>query len=140
MTVNLKSEDVVVYETGKEPEDDIPVIPVIPVGYKMLVKPKAAKTQTAGGILLPEETVNHEDILCNVGQVVAQGGQCYQHPKFLGQRWCEVGNWVVFAKYAGTLIEGRSMTDGDITRYRLLNDDEVGAVVPDPDVIRSHVA
>ena len=138
MTVTLKSEDVAKYAIKAEPED---AIPVIPVGYKMLVKPQVAKKQTAGGILLPEETVNHEDILCNIGQVVAQGKECYQHPKFLGHPWCKVGDWVVYAKYAGTQIESRDpLINGDITRYRLLNDDEIGAIVPEPNIIRSHVA
>ena len=40
--------------------------------------------------------------------------------------WCKVGDWVVFARYAGSRIE---IDGGEV---RLLNDDEVLATVQDP--------
>ena len=40
--------------------------------------------------------------------------------------WCKVGDWVVFARYAGSRIQ---IDGGEV---RLLNDDEVLATVEDP--------
>ena len=40
--------------------------------------------------------------------------------------WCKGGDWVVFARYAGSRIE---IEGGEV---RLLNDDEILATVQDP--------
>ena len=55
------------------------------------------------------------------------GPDCYKDPeRFSDGPWCKVGDWVVFARYAGSRIE---IEGGEV---RLLNDDEVLATVQDP--------
>ena len=46
--------------------------------------------------------------------------------RFSDGPWCKVGDWVVFARYAGSRIE---IEGGEV---RLLNDDEILATVQDP--------
>jgi hypothetical protein len=52
-------------------------------------------------------------------------------PKFPNGPWCATGDWVIFARYAGSRfrIEG-----GEV---RILNDDEILAVISDPEDILS---
>lgn len=108
-----------------------------PVGYRMLIAPIKIATSTPGGIILAAETQSHAEYMTYVGRVIAQGADCYQHAKFNGRRWCQVGDYVAYAKYAGQAIE---VKEGDQTdTYRLINDDEVLSVIPDPERIRIYV-
>jgi co-chaperonin GroES (HSP10) len=61
-----------------------------------------------------------------------QGPLCYKdEAKFPEGPWCKTGDWVIFARYAGSRfrIEG-----GEV---RILNDDEILAVISDPEDILS---
>ena len=53
--------------------------------------------------------------------------------KFSTGPWCKKGDWVVFARYAGSRlpIEG-----GEV---RLLNDDEVLGTIKDPESVLHHI-
>ena len=58
------------------------------------------------------------------------GPDCYRDKeKFPDGSWCKKGDWVIFARYAGSRfkIEG-----GEV---RLLNDDEIIATIKDPEDI-----
>ena len=59
---------------------------------------------------------------------MAVGPDAYGPPKF-ASAWCQPGDWVVFRSYAGTRLK----VDGE--EYRLINDDTVEAVVPDPNSV-----
>jgi co-chaperonin GroES (HSP10) len=48
---------------------------------------------------------------------------------FLKVPWCKKGDWVVFARYAGSRIQ---IDGGEV---RLLNDDEVLATIDNPEDI-----
>ncbi len=71
--------------------------------------------------------------LAQIAKVVAQGPEAYKDSKdrTFYSRWCNIGDYVMFSKYAGS----RMMIDG--IELRLINDDEVQAVVPDPTVIKA---
>jgi co-chaperonin GroES (HSP10) len=61
-----------------------------------------------------------------------QGPLCYQdEAKFPAGAWCKTGDWVIFARYAGS----RFRIDGG--EVRILNDDEILAVIGDPEDILS---
>ena len=49
--------------------------------------------------------------------------------KFPTGPWCKEGDWVIFARYGGSRL---NIDGGEI---RILNDDEILAVVNDPDDI-----
>ena len=98
-----------------------------PTGWRMLVLPFRMKEKTDGGILMGQETIDRQQVASQCGNVLAMGPDCYNDPKrFNDGPWCKVGDWVVFARYAGSRIE---IEGGEV---RLLNDDEVLATVQDP--------
>ena len=85
------------------------------------------KEKTEGGLYLGQETVERQQVASQCGNVLAMGSECYQDKKrYPSGPWCKVGDWVVFARYAGSRIE---IQGGEV---RLLNEDEVLATIQDP--------
>lgn len=103
-----------------------------PTGWRMMILPYRGKGKTAGGIYLPDKVVEDGQIQTVVGYVMKQGALCYKdESKFPDGPWCKEGDWVIFARYAGSRfrIEG-----GEV---RILNDDEILATISDPEDILS---
>ena len=97
------------------------------VGLKKSEKKEVTTETTKGGVLLGTETIDRQQVASQCGNVIAMGPDCYNDPKrFSDGPWCKVGDWVVFARYAGSRIE---IEGGEV---RLLNDDEILATVQDP--------
>jgi hypothetical protein len=63
------------------------------------------------------------------GYRLLMGPLCYKDEKFTSGPWCKKGDWVIFARYAGSRlpIEG-----GEV---RILNDDEVIGTIKDPESV-----
>ena len=98
-----------------------------PTGWRMLVLPFRMKEKTDGGIIMGTETIDRQQVASQCGNVLAMGPDCYNDKdRFTDGPWCKVGDWVVFARYAGSRIE---IEGGEV---RLLNDDEILATVQDP--------
>ena len=98
-----------------------------PTGWRILVLPFKMKEKTDGGVLLGQETIERQQVASQCGNVLAMGAECYQDKKrYPSGPWCKVGDWVVFARYAGSRIE---IEGGEV---RLLNEDEVLATIQDP--------
>ena len=98
-----------------------------PTGWRILVLPFKMKEKTDGGLLLGQETLERQQVASQCGNVLAMGSECYQDKKrYPNGPWCKVGDWVVFARYAGSRIE---IEGGEV---RLLNEDEVLATIQDP--------
>ena len=98
-----------------------------PTGWRMLVLPFRMKEKTDGGIIMGTETIDRQQVASQCGNVLAMGPDCYNDKdRFKDGPWCKVGDWVVFARYAGSRIE---IEGGEV---RLLNDDEILATVQDP--------
>ena len=101
-----------------------------PTGWRILVLPFKMKEKTKGGVILAEDTLDRQQIASQVGLVLAMGPQCYQDKeRYPEGPWCNVNNWVMFARYAGSRvkIEGGEM--------RMLNEDEVLATIDSPEDI-----
>jgi len=65
-----------------------------------------------------------------LGNVLAMGADCYRDKSRYKQGpWCKVGDWVMFARYAGSRIK---IEGGEV---RLLNDDEILATIKNPEDI-----
>jgi co-chaperonin GroES (HSP10) len=93
----------------------------------MLVLPFRMDEKTKGGILLGGETIDRQQVASQCGSVLAMGDACYRDKeRYPNGPWCAVGDWVVFARYAGSRIE---IEGGEV---RLLNEDEILATVQDP--------
>ena len=99
-----------------------------PTGYRLLILPFSQKTVTKGGIHLAESYVEKERLATNVGFVISLGPDAYKDEnKFPNGPWCKEKDWIIFGRYAGARIK---IDGGDL---RLLNDDEILAVIDNPE-------
>lgn len=98
-----------------------------PVGYRLLiVLPKVEETYDSG-LVKADQTKHAEQVLSMMGAVIDMGDQAYSDKdRFPTGPWCNVGDFVMFRPNSGT----RFKVNGN--EYRLLNDDSIEAVVPDP--------
>lgn len=120
-----------------------------PCGWRLLVEMIKVKRVTAGGIELPDLVTEAAAYERAVGLVCAVGANAYMHRKFLMfdaetkkdspcQPWCRAGDWVVFGRYAGQIITMKGATRNH--EFRFVNDDEVLAVAPRPEMLKNYVA
>jgi co-chaperonin GroES (HSP10) len=115
------TEQVVV--TDEEMEQQIPK----PVGYRVLIALPTIEETYDSGIVKADRTLNEERILSTMGIVLDMGGEAYSDKeRFPNGPWCKVGDFVMFRPNSGT----RFKVNGQ--ELRLLNDDSIEAVVPDP--------
>jgi len=120
-------------ERGFDPEklhqaviDTIPK----PSGWRIAILPYRGADVTKGGIFIPEETQRRTQLGTTCGYVLKVGDLAYaDQGKFPAGPWCKAGDWIIFGRYAGARIP---IDGGEI---RLLNDDEVLAVVNSPEDI-----
>ena len=117
---NKKQEDLSKKESSKLPK---------PTGWRLLVLPFKMKEKTKGGIIMSDVTIERQQVASQCGLVVALGDQCYDKERYPEGPWCKKGDWVIFARYAGSRIQ---IDGGEV---RLLNDDEVLATIDNPEDI-----
>ena len=100
----------------------------IPVGYRLLVALPDIEDYYQGTSLLKTDMEKRRDYIMSImGVVVDMGGDAYadkdRYPK---GPWCKVGDYVMFRMNTGTRFEVGGK------EFRLMNDDSVEAVIPDP--------
>ena len=117
---NKKQKDLSNKESSKLPK---------PTGWRLLVLPFKMKEKTKGGIIMSDMTIERQQVASQCGLVVALGEQCYDKERYPEGPWCKKGDWVVFARYAGSRIQ---IDGGEV---RLLNDDEILATIENPEDI-----
>ena len=117
---NQKQENLINKESSKLPK---------PTGWRILVLPFKMKEKTKGGIIMSETTIERQQVASQCGLVLAMGEQCYDKERYPEGPWCKKGQWVVFARYAGSRIQ---IDGGEV---RLLNDDEILATIENPEDI-----
>jgi len=101
-----------------------------PTGWRLIVLPFKMDERTKGGIIMNETTLEKQQVASQCGNVLAMGPQCYKDKeRYPEGPWCKVGDWVIFARYAGSRIQ---IEGGEI---RLLNEDEILATVKNPEDI-----
>jgi co-chaperonin GroES (HSP10) len=105
---------------------DIEKVPQ-PTGYRLVLFPLKLESKTAGGVHLLDSVVEQASIATNICKVIAVGPDAYlDKDKFPKGAWCKKDDWIIIAKYAGARL---SIDGGEL---RIINDDEVLAVVEDP--------
>ena len=117
-------------ETIENQRDQLPE----PSGWRILVLPFTPKEKTKGGIIIAQESLEKLRIATNCGYVIKLGPLAYHDKeKFPTGPWCKKGQWVIFARYAGSRlpIEG-----GEV---RLLNDDEVLGTIDNPESVLHNI-
>ena len=99
-----------------------------PTGWKILCAvPEVEDKFSATDLLKPDALAKVEEHSTTVLFVAAMGPDAYKDTaKFPAGAWCKEGDFVLVRAYSGTRfkIHGRE--------FRLLNDDQVEAVVEDP--------
>jgi chaperonin GroES len=124
----LKNNDDKKKEKKKE-EDKGPAMERVPqaTGWRMVILPYKGVEKTKGGLLLTDKAIEEQQLTTNVGLILSMGSDAYADKnKFPNGPWCKKGDWVVFAKYAGSRVK---IEGGEI---RILNDDEILAKLKDP--------
>lgn len=102
-----------------------------PTGYHVLVAlPSVEETFGDSGLVKADKTIRDEYILSTIGLVLDMGEQAYvDKDRFSTGAWCKPGDYVMFRANTGTRFKiGRQ-------EYRLMNDDSIQAVVPNPRAI-----
>jgi len=104
-----------------------------PSGWRLLVLPFTPKEKTKGGLIIAQESLDKLRIATNCGYVLKMGPLAYKDKEKFEEPWCKKGQWVIFARYAGSRlpIEG-----GEV---RILNDDEVLGTIEDPESVLHYI-
>jgi len=127
--ITLPKSDLVGLNKSKQITKESTKLPQ-PTGWRILVLPFKMGEKTKGGILMGQDTLEKQQVASQCGNVLAMGPDCYQDKRRYKQGpWCKVGDWIMFARYAGSRIK---IEGGEV---RLLNDDEILATIKNPEDI-----
>ncbi len=110
--------------TDEQLEELLPV----PAGYRVLIAlPQIKETYDDSDLVKSSRTMHEEHVMSIIGLVVDMGDQAYaDKDRFPTGAWCKQGDYVMFRANSGTRFR-----IGGI-EYRLMNDDSIEAIVPDP--------
>lgn len=98
-----------------------------PAGFKLLVTIPRVEEKLNGMFIKAEETKHHEQMTTVVALVVDVGPEAYlDKTRFPSGPWCKKGDYVLIGPYRGQ----RFTVYGQ--EFRIINDDCVEGVVPDP--------
>ena len=106
-----------------------------PTGYRIVLFTLKLDSKTKSGIILTDETVAESQITTNICKVLKVGPDAYKDKdKFPTGPWCKTDDWVLITRYAGSRIR----IDGG--ELRIINDDEILAVIDDPrDILPANI-
>lgn len=123
-----------------------PVEPgVEPLGSRVLVQLRSAKTRTKGGIILTQEVQETDQWNTQVAMIRAIGPLSFRHRDSMEEwkegAWCNVGDFVRVPKYGGDrwsvkIDEGGSQRE---VLFILFNDLDLIARVNDPLAMRAFI-
>ena len=114
---------------GTETVEELPN----PSGWRLLVLPFTPPSKSKGGLIYSQETLDKARIATTCGYVLKMGPLAYVDKAKFKEPGCKLGEWVIFARYAGSRlpIEG-----GEV---RILNDDEVLGTIKNPESVLHHI-
>lgn len=98
-----------------------------PSGYRILLGLPEIEKKTEGGVIKPDSIINTEAMATVVAFVIKMGPDCYKDKeRFPSGNFCKEGDFVLIRAFQGTRfkIHGKE--------FRIINDDNVEAVVDDP--------
>ena len=117
-----------------------------PAGWRVLVGMLKIEDKTEAGIILTQSHKEGKEYLRSMAKVLAVGEGAYRHDKFQGgismekrtpEPWAKVGDIVLVGQYAGQSINVIDLSDHSPQSLKLLNDDEILAVIPDMEIINT---
>ncbi len=96
-----------------------------PIVYNVVVKPEKVADRTAGGILIPDAARERGQYGEHKGVLVAISPMAFSFVEWPDDApKPQIGQRVIFVKYAGTLVQGEDGED-----YRVMNDKDVLGVL-----------
>jgi co-chaperonin GroES (HSP10) len=123
--------DTKIPEKKKQELEKVPT----PTGFRMVLYPLKLESKTTAGLHLTDETVEQSQITTNVCKVLKMGPDCFlDKQRFPSGAWCKEKDWVLITRYAGSRIK---IEGGEL---RIVNDDEILAVIDDPrDILPANI-
>ena len=101
-----------------------------PTGWRILVLPYKGQVKTKGWIILAYETIEERGYTTVTGLVLKVGPDAYRDKeRFPNGPWCKKNYWIIFGRYA---VSRCGIEGGEV---RILNEDEIIAVLKDPEDI-----
>lgn len=98
-----------------------------PSGYKILLTLPEIEAKTDGGIIKPDSVLSIEETATVIGFVTKMGPDCYKDKdRFPSGPYCKEGDFVLVRAFQGTRVKIHG------AEFRMINDDNVEAVVDDP--------
>ena len=100
-----------------------------PCSYHILVALPEQEEKTEGGIYIPDNVRDREEMGGITAYVLALGPSCYVETpqrKFPSGAYCEVGDWIIMRAYSGTRLDIHGK------KFRIITDDVPQAIVDDP--------
>lgn len=94
-----------------------------PQEFNVLVLPEEVEERTKGGIILPDAVKDADKQASQRGRLIAVSPVAFDFATFPENTRPNVGDVVIFAKYAGSLVDGR-----DGRKYRVMKDRDLVAV------------
>lgn len=97
------------------------------LGNRIIIKPDPIEEVSEGGIVIAatENYVRSEKAATSTGTVADIGPAAWLDPILGGEPWVNIGDRVVFAKYAGKFVEDPETKE----EYVVINDDAIQARV-----------
>lgn len=125
-------------------EDAFPEVDpgIIPFGSRVMVQVRRAKSQTRGGIYIPEEARKTEASNTQVSKVALVGPLAFKNRNTMDMwpegAWCNPGDFVRTPKYGGDRWTVKK--DGEEIEFVIYNDlDIIGKITGDPTQIRAFI-
>jgi co-chaperonin GroES (HSP10) len=125
-------------------EDAFPTVDpgIIPFGSRVMVQVRRAKSQTSGGIYIPEEARKTEASNTQVSKVALVGPLAFKNRNTMDMwpegAWCNPGDFVRTPKYGGDRWTVKK--DGEEIEFVIFNDlDIIGKITGDPTQIRAFI-
>ena len=100
----------------------------IPAGYRILVAlPDIEDNYQGTSLIKTDSEKQREYILSIMGIVIDMGADAFSDTeRFPSGAWCKQGDYVMFRMNTGTRFKVNNK------EFRLMNDDSIEAVIPDP--------
>ena len=114
----------------------------IPLGWKVILKPKTGKTTTDSGIDI-SATADAEEHLNYIGQILDMGEAAFMARTKSGidmSKWearPQIGDYVIYTPYSGMRI--RRAGDSENKYILLCNDTDIQALIDDPEAYFSWI-
>ena len=97
-----------------------------PVGYGVLIEVDEVETKLPSGIIIPPVAIEREQLGCDSGTLIAANAMAFAE---WGGTIPEVGDKIIFEKYAGTLVHQRNVEQKFMGKYRICAAQKIFAVI-----------